>query len=144
MTNEERLEMYHHQLDRTDFDHDRKQLVRKNIRRLRQEMDEPICAADDYCVEPATHEYMKDIWICRGHHEKGFAVAVCSRCTKCSAWVILFPRTTSPEPTIYEFTCPVTSCGTSIRVQSNQTRSWGIPNTWTDRGYFYERELREL
>lgn len=145
MTTEETLEMYKRNLERRDFTEDDKRATRLNIRKLMMEkMDEPVCAADDHCIESATHEYMKDIWICRPHHEKGFAIAVCARCASCQAWVILFPRATNPEPTVYEFTCPVRSCGASVRVQSNQTKPWGIPNAWTDRGYFCERELRDI
>lgn len=144
MTNEERLEMFHRQLDRTDFDHDHKQLVRKNIRRLRQEMDEPICAADDYCVEQPTSHLMRNIWICKTHEQQGVVTASCTRCAHCSAWVILFPRATMPEPHIYEFKCPAEHCGEISSIGNNQTSLWKIPVSWKDRGFFYDREMREL
>ena len=69
--------------------------------------------------------------------------SVSARCSACPAWVILHhSRTAHPEPHVYEFTCP--GCRTVTRVGNHETRMYAIPESWLDRGYFYDRELAEL
>jgi hypothetical protein len=70
--------------------------------------------------------------------------AVCARCTKCPAWVVLHMRTTNPEPNVNQFTCPIDSCKTIVRAHDMETKMWQIPMSWSKRGYFYDRELKEL
>ena len=141
MNDQEILDMYKQKLERPDFTDADKLAFKKVIRAQMEKMGDHICAADWNCIEPGIHEYIKDIWICGPHHNKGFSVAVSARCSKCPAWVILNGRATNPEPMIYDFTCPVESCRTHMRIESAQTRPWTLPNTVSDKGYFYEREL---
>jgi predicted RNA-binding Zn-ribbon protein involved in translation (DUF1610 family) len=69
--------------------------------------------------------------------------SVGARCSACPARVILHhSRTTHPESQVYEFTCP--GCGAVTRVANHETRMYAIPESWLERGYFYDRELAEL
>jgi hypothetical protein len=144
MNDQEILEMWKQKLERPDFTDADKRAFRLTIRAHMEKMGDNNCAAGMFCIEPGIHEYMKGIWVCGPHHTKGFAMADCAKCSKCPAWVILNGRTTTSEPSVYEFTCPVALCGTVARIRNSQTKAWTLPNTIIDRGYFYDRELADL
>lgn len=141
MNDQEILDMYRQKLKRPDFTDADKRAFKTVIRAHMEKMGDKTCAAGTLCIEPGIHEYMPGIFVCGPHHKQGFAMAACAKCSKCPAWVILNGRTTNPEPSVYEFTCPVASCGTIARIRNSQTKAWTLPNTIIDRGYFYDREL---
>jgi hypothetical protein len=71
--------------------------------------------------------------------------AVCAKCTKCPAWIILHGSVTRhPGAGMNEVRCPVDSCATIVQAKNHETRMWEIPESWIKRGYFYEQELRAL
>jgi hypothetical protein len=142
MNDQELLEMFRRNLQRQDFTKEEKAAKRLVTRRHMEKMGIDTCAYGNYsCVEDGTHEYMKGVFICRTHHEKGGAIAVCARCTHCFAWVVLIGRSTNTEPMVYEVQCPVDSCGDKFVIKSGDTKYIGLPNTVIDRGYFREGEL---
>lgn len=71
--------------------------------------------------------------------------AICAKCTNCPAWIILHHSVTKhPEPHVNEVKCPADSCEKTVRVENHESKMWQIPESWIKRGYFHERELREL
>lgn len=142
MNDYEIIEMHRHNLQRQDFSADDKAAMRKST-------------PQSYEEDGFRNLQVRTKYVCgRGHprvHAGCFYLRNAPQAGRGNSLVRplrhvfgmgdLKRSFSNPEPSIYEFTCPVESCKARNRVKSADTRFVGLPNPIIEKGYFRDGEI---